>query len=221
MADYIPSGDGDFDTFVENFATYINAHLAEFGLVAADMTAINAALVIWNAAFTAHEPAQTAANAATQAKETARNVLVALIRALVKIIHAKGAAVTAASKQAINVTVADTIKTPVAVPTSAPVGRVDITNVREHTIHFSDSTTPTSKAKPPGVRGCQIWVKIGTAPPASASELVYRVMDTSSPFKNSFEPADAGKTAYYWLRWENTKGESGPWSAMVSATITG
>ncbi|MEK6257559.1 MAG: hypothetical protein AABP62_02975 [Planctomycetota bacterium] len=28
-------------------------------------------------------------------------------------------------------------------------------------------------------------------------------------------------SAYYWLRWENTKGETGPWSAMVSATITG
>ena len=24
-----------------------------------------------------------------------------------------------------------------------------------------------------------------------------------------------------WLRWENTKSETGPWSAMVSATITG
>jgi len=36
-----------------------------------------------------------------------------------------------------------------------------------------------------------------------------------------FDPADAGKTAYYWLRWENTKGEIGPWSAVASATITG
>jgi hypothetical protein len=221
MADYIPSGDGEFDTFVENFASYINGHLADFGLVAGDMAAINAALVIWNAAFAAHEPAQAAATAATQAKETARNALVALIRALVKIIQAKGTVVTAASKQAINITVADTIKTPVPVPTTAPVGRVEISNVREHTIHFADSTTPTSKAKPAGVRGCQIWVKIGTTPPASASEMVYRVTDTSSPFTNKFEPADAGKTAYYWLRWENSKGETGPWSAMVSSTITG
>jgi len=31
--------------------------------------------------------------------------------------------------------------------------------------------------------------------------------------------ADAGKTAYYALRWENTRGETGPWSDVVSATI--
>lgn len=59
------------------------------------------------------------------------------------------------------------------------------------------------------------------APPASASELHYLATDTRTSYVAQFDPADADKTAYYWLRWENTKGETGPWSAVVSATITG
>ena len=139
---------------------------------------------------------------------------------LVKLIQAKPA-VTAESKQAIGITIADTTKTPVAVPTTAPVGRIEQPNRLEHNLHFADATTPTSKAKPAGVRGCQIWVKIGTTPPASVSELNDLATDTRTPYVAQFDAADAGKTDYYWLRWENTKGETGPWSAAVSATITG
>ena len=35
------------------------------------------------------------------------------------------------------------------------------------------------------------------------------------------ESADAGKTAWWALRWVNTKGEHGPWSATLSAAILG
>ena len=53
------------------------------------------------------------------------------------------------------------------------------------------------------------------------SELHFLATDTRTRYVAQFDQADAGKTAYYWLRWENTKGETGPRSAMVSATITG
>jgi hypothetical protein len=109
----------------------------------------------------------------------------------------------------------------VAVPSTAPLGRVETSNRLEHSIHFVDSETPTAKAKPAGGRGCQVWIKIGTTCPANASELTYLATDTSSPYVAHFGAADAGKTAYYWLRWKTTRGQSGRWSAPVSATITG
>ncbi|MBC8128643.1 MAG: hypothetical protein H8M99_16010 [Gloeobacteraceae cyanobacterium ES-bin-144] len=220
MADFVPATDGDFNTFSTNLGTYVNANLADFGLVAGDVAVLNAAQTGWDSAYPLVAPAVAAASAATQAKTTARDTLTAALRALVKLIQAKPA-VTAESKQAIGITIADTTKTPVAVPTTAPVGRIEQPNRLEHNVHFADATTPTSKAKPAGVRGCQIWVKIGTTPPASVSELNYLATDTRTPYVAQFDAADAGKTAYYWLRWENTKGETGPWSAVVSATITG
>jgi hypothetical protein len=36
-----------------------------------------------------------------------------------------------------------------------------------------------------------------------------------------FDGADANKTVTYWLRWVSTRGEAGPWSAAVSATVPG
>ncbi|MCI0359354.1 MAG: hypothetical protein L0211_12820 [Planctomycetaceae bacterium] len=45
-------------------------------------------------------------------------------------------------------------------PTTAPVGHVD---PPQHTVHFSDAATATRKAKPVVVRGCEIWMKLGTS----------------------------------------------------------
>jgi hypothetical protein len=89
----------------------------------------------------------------------------------------------------------------------------------QHTIRFADSGTPTSKAKPAGVRGCEIWMKVGTPPPASASELAFVTLDTRTPHVIAFDGADGGKSVTYWLRWVSTRGEIGPWSAAVTATV--
>ena len=96
------------------------------------------------------------------------------------------------------------------------VGRLVLTRPED-----CDATTPTSKAKPAGVRGCQVWQNIGTTSPVSVGERHDLATDTRTPYVAQFDAADASKTADYWLRWENTKGETGPWSAPASATITG
>ena len=44
-------------------------------------------------------------------------------------------------------------------------------------------------------------------------------MDTNAPHKISYTGEQAGQIAHYMLRWVNTKGEAGPWSRTVSATI--
>lgn len=90
-------------------------------------------------------------------------------------------------------------------------------NRLEQVIHFFDEATPNSKAKPAGVRACELWCKIGGAPPVDASELLYLATDTKSPYIAHFEGATAGQTVHYWLRWVNTRNEPGPWSETISA----
>ncbi len=87
-----------------------------------------------------------------------------------------------------------------------------------HTIQFVDELT-SSHAKPDGVVGCEVWVKVGDPAPADASALKYLATDTLTPYTVDYDGADAGKIAYYMLRWVNTRGEQGPWSQTVSATI--
>jgi hypothetical protein len=47
------------------------------------------------------------------------------------------------------------------------------------------------------------------------------IRDAASPYVAEFEGRDAGKTAYYVLRWVTTRGEKGLWSETVAATIAG
>lgn len=220
MGDYIPQADGDLDVWAQNFKKYISDHPGEFGLAASDVTPVVGAVTTWSAAFTTHTAAQGAASSARLAKDAAREALVNIIRELVRGIQAKSS-VTDAARAAIGITIKDGTPTLAAVPTTAPVAKVNTSKRLEHTIEFMDSATPTSKAKPAGVRGCQIWVKVGGPPPASASELHYLATDTRSPYVSQYDGTDAGKQAHYWLRWENTHQETGPWSACVSATIAG
>ena len=94
-----------------------------------------------------------------------------------------------------------------------------------HTLHFADEATPTRRAKPSGVIGAEIWVKVAelqmgvASPPTDPSELTYLSMDTRSPYVARFPGADGGKTAHYMLRWMSTTGDKGPWSETASATI--
>ncbi|MCZ8090937.1 hypothetical protein [Flavobacterium sp.] len=125
---------------------------------------------------------------------------------------------TIEDRNTLNMPERSTSKTPVPVPTTVPIGQVNTSRRLEHTISFTNEDG--SSAKPFGVHGCQIWYKIGT-PAVDPSELSFMFTDTSSPHIHQFNGEHVGKNVYYWLRWENTRGETGPWSDVVMATITG
>ena len=120
----------------------------------------------------------------------------------------------------MSITVRSTSRAAVAAPTSRPVGTIDTSQRLRHTINFVDELTPTSRAKPDGVQGCEIWMKVGDPAPAGPKDVHYLALDTRTPYTVEFEAGDAGKTAYYMLRWISTRAETGPWSATVSGTIT-
>jgi hypothetical protein len=90
-----------------------------------------------------------------------------------------------------------------------------------HEIRFVDAANPSRRARPHGVIGCEIWVKVGDPAPAAESELTFLGLDTHSPYVAEYTMAEAGKTAHYRLRWVFTNGEKSPWSEIESATIAG
>lgn len=98
---------------------------------------------------------------------------------------------------------------------------VDTSQRWEHRIRFRDEATPTSRAKPEGVRGMEVWCAFGPTPPASPGDCTYLATDTATPYLVELDPSKAGQTAHYLGRWVNTRGETGPWSETVSATVTG
>src|SRR5207302_8223959 len=127
-----------------------------------------------------------------QAKDDERDSLVALVRALVAQLQASPI-VTDAQRQALGLTVRATTRTASPTPTSHPVATVDTSKRLQHTIAFGDEATPGSRAKPDGVSGCEIWIKIGEPAPVDPSELKYLATDTRTPYLAEFDGADAGK----------------------------
>lgn len=217
---FIPPPDGDFDTWQGQTVGYITTNLAALGLVAADLAPVTASKAAWDSAFPAHTAAQAAAQAASQAKKDARTAYEAALRPLIQQLQASKI-VTDAQRQAMNIPVRSTTRTPVGVPTTQPTATIDTSQHLAHTLDFRDAGSPRSKARPAGVMGCEIWVFIGDTPPADPAGYGFLALDTATPYLAQYPGAQAGKKAHYLLRWVNTTGDKGPWSDAFSATIPG
>ena len=218
--DYIPSADGAFLTWEQTFINYADANQPALGLVPADLTPLTTARDAWESAYLDNDAKQNAARAARQLKDDRRATLETALRALVRRLQASPQ-VSDDERAALGLTVRDGTMTPAAAAATRPVGIVSTAQRLRHEIRFFDEATPTRKAKPEGVMGCEIWVKVGTTPPADPSECTFLALDTASPYTAEYPGSDAGKCAYYLLRWVTTRGEKGPWSETVAATIAG
>ena len=218
MADYIPAPDAEFNSWQLNFVDYANAHLAELGLDAADMAPIEAAQAEWDTDFPAHVTAVAAAESARQDKDVARAGYVTLVRSLVRRLQASDT-ITDGQRAALGITVPGQNPTPAGPPETRPLVSIECSQRLRHIIGFVDETTPTRRAKPAGVLGAEVWVKVGGEAPTDPSELRFLGLSTRSPFTADYPGTDGGQIAYYWVRWVNSRGEKGPWSETASATI--
>lgn len=72
------------------------------------------------------------------------------------------------------------------------------------------------------MQGAEVWLALaGPNSPAPPPGDSYEFLSLSSRgnLRTGFTSADAGKTAYYALRWVSTRGEKGPWSEVTTATV--
>ena len=86
-------------------------------------------------------------------------------------------------------------------------------------MRFADSNTPTRRSKPLGAIGLQLFVAVAAGSVNDPAVAPFRAFVTRQPYAVGFEPADNGKIATYFARWQNGKGETGPWSNPISFTI--
>lgn len=219
MANYIPDNDAEFNNWQEQFSTYVEENIAALGITAEQFNQLDAYSTTWDTKYAAHLSAQDAAHAATEGKDDARAPLESYARSLAGLIQANPD-VTDEQREAAGLPVHKTSRTPVSVPTTRPVANVETAQRLQHTIQFRDEDA-TGKARPAGVSGCEIWAKVGGEAPTDASELTFLGVDTRTPYLASYTMAQGGQTVYYMLRWVNTRGEQGPWSETVQATIQG
>jgi hypothetical protein len=212
--DYIPRSDADYNIWQSNLMTLVKTNLAPWGISTDDFKSLEDKQAVWNSAFAKASNKQNRTSADVQAKDDARDDFKPAIRAFVAQWLASNNLISNSDRERMGLTVRSDSRTPTPVPSTSPMGTIDFSVRLQHNIHFFDSTTPKTKAKPAGVHACEIWTKTG-----DAADFTYLVSDTRTSHIVSFDQDSAGKTIYYRLRWINTRGEQGPWSSVISAIV--
>ena len=211
-----PRKESELNTYFAQAVAYVLANAARLLVSALNQNNLTAQWAAWALAYPKSQNPDTRTATAVKEKDDAKDALLETLRATYADIPES--VLTSQDRATLGIAERSTSRTPTPDPTTKPIAQVDTSKRLAHTISFKDEDG--SLAKPEGVRGCQIWVKIG-APAKDPSELTYLATDTKTPYTYQFEGSDGGKPAYYWLRWENTRGQVGPWSDEVMATIVG
>lgn len=170
----------------------------------------------FSADLVAHVAAQAAAKSATQTKDASRKLVEDQLRVLRNISKAGGASDASMAELGIPTTSAKA-------PSNAtrPAARVDTSQRLQHTLHWTEESTPDNKRKPIGAMGAEIWVKLDGPPPVDETECTFLTLDAFTPYLKEYSGADAGKMAHYLTRWRMRDGSTKAWGETVSATITG
>lgn len=218
MADWIPDNEDSFDELMTQFTNAVSSNPAAYQMTPAEAAALAVLLYAWTVALNNERALKAQWEASIDSKNAARTALTAGVRPAAAGIQADPT-VTDANRELAGLPVHKTTRTPAPVPTTAPVLAVDASRRLEHVISWRDSASPTSKARPAGVAGLELFLKIGAPAPTGLEDCRPLGMITRSPNLEEFAPADGGKTAYYIGRWVNTRGEPGPLSEIASATI--
>ena len=217
-SDLIPKNDDDFNKLQTQFVTAVVANPTGYGIPAADVTQMQTDATTWNAAYPTHVKAQEDAKTAAEKKNASRTKLEGDIRGAAKKINGTPG-VDNALRVSAGLKAHAMTRTPAVLPATKPISRTAPATHYTIEIHVADETTPKRAAKPAGVRLCQLWMHVGDPQPADPTGYTFVRNLTRTPYLDVHPAADAGKTVYYLLRWENAKGDAGPWSDVLTAKV--
>jgi hypothetical protein len=216
--DYIPTTDRTFLAWVKNLFAYLLAHAFNWNIDPSTWAHIDPPMI------TAYDEALTKAEdpnrgkADVLAKNEARDVLKSATRRYVKEHLEYNSLISNEDREHMGLPVHDTKPTPVPPPTSLPIPAVKQPSPGVVELHVTDSKTER-KAKPAGVHGFETAWAILEIAPADWGQLNHSSFCTRTPLRLTFSGNDRGKTLYFALRWENTRGEKGPWTEIFNTII--
>ena len=114
----------------------------------------------------------------------------------------------------------DNIPTPVSVPKVRAVGKITFKSAGSLELHIAPETDISEDKR--AYYGCKIAYAVMNADapaPQSEKELTESMFTRRKKEAFIFQPQDAAKKIYFSLRYENSKGQAGPWCPIFSAVI--
>lgn len=216
---YIPTRDADLADWAANFSTKASAAPGTYGLIAADATAIAAAVATFQTAFMVAIAPATRTPVSVAAKDVAKIGMLDVVRPYAVQIS-MNAGVLPSDKIAIGVNPRTSGLTPVTAPTSAPVLSLIGATFLQHLLRYRDESAPsTSRAKPTNVTQLQLFGAVSATVVSDPSTLPLLGVFTKVPVTVTWDASARAKTAYYAARWQTRTGLVGPWSDVVPIVV--
>jgi hypothetical protein len=214
---YIPKKDAVFVVWEKNLLVYVQDHLASFNIQEAVFQPVLDLQTVFETAYTkALDPNRGTVDVAD--KNRARAAFEKALRSFVKAFLLYSPFVSDKDRDEMQIPIHDKTPTPVPPPATFPEYDVDTSIPNRLTVHFWDEATKQRK-KPKGVHGAEIRWEMRNTAPEKAEDLVNSDFTTRTPHTFVFTGDRQGQRVYFCLRWENNKGEKGPWGAIVSAIV--
>jgi hypothetical protein len=217
-SDFIPKADRTFLTWLKTLIAYLQSKYATWNIPQTEVDELGTLTTTFEQTLEIAETPSTRTKVTVQAKKDARKAVESKTRIVLKAYVTYNPAVTNADRDAMELPIHKTSRTPVPVILSVPKAEVKLPSPAVVEIIFYDSEKQ-GKAKPAGAHGVEVDYAILDTPPDDWKQLVHSIFDTRSPLRLTFDGTDRGKTLYFALRWENTRGEKGPWSEIYNTII--
>jgi hypothetical protein len=217
-SDYLPHQLQQFLNWILNLIEYIRAGgLARFDIPDAEFNDLSAKADDFAAKFKVAETLETRTKATIQAMHDAHTLSEKATRNFVKRFLAPNPKVTNADRDNMGLPIYSDERHPAPIAPTFPWVRVLTTLIRHLIFDFGGSEA--SKAKLAGQHGMELTGIVADEKPVDISQLTMSYFSTSTPLTVEFAEAQRGKTFWFAVRWENTRGQKGPWSEIMSAVI--
>jgi len=217
MADYIPAKDADFFEWARNISTLCTANVTAWHLPEAEVgelaDAVTEYITIYGIAI-----GPSASKADILLKNEEKADLKERIRDFKRRNIDPNTAITNPDRERLRLPIYDTKASPIPQPSTTLEFEFRYPGARRIDLYFKEFGS-SNRAKPKGVAGAVAFFEIRDSPPANQDELLHSVFTGRSPYRFEFREEDRGKTIYFALRWQNAKGQLGPWSAIQKSII--
>jgi hypothetical protein len=222
--DYLDLTDAAFDRFFKLMNQYVNqkctgtspawTHIPQDAR-AAFQNAYADWYTAYSNTFNPHTPVQT--NAKNEARKTAEHAVRAFVNAYLRY-HP---AVTDDDRIAMSLHIPDTTKTTIPVPdTRALITDLKPLGAFRVEVRFQNEATPHTRAIPYGCNGCLLNFAVSAEKILDYELLKEDKLMTSNPWVLQLTPEAEAKFLSCAARWQNNKGELGPWSEVMHIAVS-
>lgn len=221
---YIPPQLAACDAWLTNLDTLLTAAPATYGITAPTAALVAAQQVLFHAAFLLSTTPATRTPVTVQATVDARATMEGVVRPICQQI-ANNPAVDPSDKIALGLNLPNNVPVPVPTPTIVPTVSLVRIDPLQATLDIRNPETPTSKKKPLGVIGIQIFTAVGVAAVSDPAQCALAAVWTKNPNILGFVAGDRTKYCTVFARFTTRGGQGGqalvgPWSLPLVFVVS-